>query len=265
MLPMTTPKRLKSTRNWAKTAGFVLAAVCSAGTAKATGEVDVFGPVQDKHYGYKQTEQEIAFEVRFGPYLPELPNQTGAVPSFGDQLIRKHRVMVGFEADWQALRVPEILSLGPGAGVGYTSLKNWGTYNGGRGDQLYNASLKVFTQWVWAVLRVDVLQQKFALPFVFYGKLGAARASWWSNNRPYYNYAQNVSDSGSAQGLAWAAGAMFDLGCLDPDRAQRMDTISGVNHMYLFWEWYKFNLNDFGSGVNQVGDSTWALGWAMDM
>jgi hypothetical protein len=183
------------------------------------------------------------------------------VPSFGEQLARDHRVMLGFEADWQALRLPEILSLGPGAGMSYTSMKNEGTYNDGK----YTASLKIWAQWLWGVLRVDVLQQKFDIPFVFYGKLGAARATWWSHNRPWYNNSVDVAESGSAQGLAWALGAMFDLGCIEPQRAQRMDAISGVNHMYLFGEWYQFKLDDFGSGVNQVGDSTWALGWAVDM
>ena len=260
---MTYKKRLNGTRNWEKAAVLALISVTWVGTAKAAGDVDVFGPVPERRYEYKPSEQELAFEVRFGPYLPELPNQTGRGPSFGDELERKHRVMLGFEADWQALRLPEILNFGPGAGTSYTSMKNWGTsYNSN--NQSYSASLKIWTQWVWAVLRVDVLQQKFALPFVFYAKLGAARASWWSNNRPYTN-AVNLSDSGSAQGLAWAAGAMFDLGCLEPLRAQRMDSISGVNHMYVFWEWYQFKLDDFGRGVNQVGDSTWALGWAMDM
>lgn len=261
VLAMTLQKRLKGTRNSAKVAVFACIGLGFSGTARAAGDVDIFGPVPDRQSGYKPTEQDLAFEVRFGPYLPALPNQTGAVPGFGDELLRKHRIMAGFEADWQALRVPEVLNLGPGAGIGYTSLKNSGTFGGGD----YSASLKIFTQWVWAVLRVDVLQQKFAIPFVFYGKLGAARASWWSNNRPWYNGFNNLSDSGSAQGLAWAVGAMFDLGCLDPERAQRMDALSGVNHMYLFWEWYQFNLNGFGSGVNQIGDSTWALGWAVDM
>ncbi len=165
--------------------------------------------------------------------------------------------------DWQALRLPEILSLGPGVGMGYTRLTNDGTY--GTPLKAYDARLKIWTQWLWAVLRLDILQQKFAVPFVFYGKLGAARASWWSHNSPPYNNTVDLSDSGSAQGMAWALGAMFDLGFLEPERAARMDAISGVNHMYLFWEWYQFKLDGFGGGVNQLGDSTWALGWAVDM
>jgi hypothetical protein len=239
----------------------VVLAVFSVSTASFAQGTDLFGPVRDEGHAAKPTEQNLAFEVRFGPYLPELPNQAGLTPSFADQLGRKHRVMVGFEADWQALRIPEILSLGPGAGMGYTRLTGDGKFD----NAAYSAKLKIWAQWVEAVLRVDVLQQKFSVPFVFYGKLGAARATWWSHNHPYYNNQVDVKDSGSAQGLAWALGAMFDLGFLEPSRARRMDAISGVNHMYLFWEWYQFKLDDFGKGVNQVGDSTWALGWAADM
>lgn len=229
--------------------------------ASLARDVDVFGPVRDERPPPQDSEQTLAVELRFGPYLPALPNQTGATPSFGDQIVRSHRIMAGIEADWQALRLPGVLSIGPGAGMGYTKLGNNGTYAG----QDYSANLKIWTQWVEAVVRLDILQQKYGIPFVFSGKFGAARASWWSSNRPYYNNAVSVSDSGSAQGLAWALGAMFDLGILEPERARMMDTISGVNHMYLFWEWYQLNLNDFGRGTNAVGDSTWAMGWAMDM
>ena len=262
MLAMTHPKRHVGAGKWLVNTGFALAAALWAPLALATDDTDVFGPVAEKHAGYKPSEQELAFEFRLGPYLPAL----AATPAFADELERKHRVMLGFEADWQALRLTDILNFGPGAGAGYTRLSNTG--NGGdppTAANQYSASLKIFTQWVWAVLRVDVLQQKYQIPFVFYGKLGAARASWWSHNRLSYNNSEDLHDSGSAQGLAWAAGAMFDLGCLEPNRAQRMDSISGVNHMYLFWEWYQFKLDDFGRGANQLGDSTWALGWAADM
>ena len=240
-----------------------MSAVMCWSASSLAHDVDVFGPVRDERPGPKSSEQTLAFELRFGPYLPDLPNPTAITPSFGDELGRSHRIMGGIEVDWQALRIPEILSLGPGAGMGYTRLSNDGTY--GDPPQPYSAQLKIWTQWLWAVMRLDILQQKYAIPFVFYGKLGTARASWWSHNRPPYNYAFEISDSGSAQGMAWALGAMFDLGFLEPERATRMDAISGVNHMYLFWEWYQFKLDDFGKGANQLGDSTWALGWAVDM
>jgi hypothetical protein len=236
-------------------------AVLTCSTLSFAQGTDVFGPLSKERPEPSSSEQTLAFEVRFGPYLPNLPNQANLTPSFGDQIGRSHRVMIGFEVDWQALRIPEILSFGPGFGMGYTKLSGNGTFD----NSAYTASLKIWAQWVEAVLRVDILQQKYSIPFVFYGKLGVARATWWSHDYPYYNNQYNVADSGSAQGLAWALGAMFDLGFLEPERAKRMDAISGVNHMYLFWELYQLKLDDFGNGVNQVGDSTWALGWAADM
>jgi hypothetical protein len=63
----------------------------------------------------------------------------------------------------------------------------------------------------------------------------------------------------------WALGAMLDLGFLDPARARHVDQVTGVNHMYLFWEWYQLKLDDFGDGPNQLGDSTWTAGWAFDL
>lgn len=241
-----------------------VAAVCSwAALVGATRpaqaqDVDEFGPVETKDHRVSSSEQNVAFEVRFGPYLPSLPNVAGNNPAFGDELARDHRLLIGFEADWQAIRIPGVLSLGPGVGIAYTRL-----HNGGPKDK-FEATLKVMPQWLEAVLRVDILQQRWSIPFVFTGKLGAARASWWSTNRPY-GHSDKLSSSGSAQGMAWALGAMFDLGFLEPERAGHMDEISDVNHMYLFWEWYQFKLDDFGKGPNQLGDSTWTMGWAVDM
>lgn len=240
-------------------AGFAAALVLSlpAGVALAQN-VDEFGVVHGEEDTNRPTPQNITVELRFGPYQPELPNLTGDVPSFGDELGRNHRVLLGMEADWQALRLPKILSVGPGVGMGYTRLHKETT-----GANAYNATLKFMPQWLVAVLRVDVLQQHWGVPVVFSAKLGAARASWWSTNERAGKKSQHTS--GSAQGLTWALGAMFDLGYLDPARARHLDQTAGVNHMYLFWEWYQLKLDDFGKGPNSLGDSTWTLGWALDM
>lgn len=221
--------------------------------------VDEFGAVHGDIDTNRPTPQDISVELRFGPYQPNLPNVTGDIPSFGDELGRNNRVLLGIEADWQALSIPKILNLGPGVGLGYTRLHN----NGRSGPIAYDATLKFMPQWLWAVMRVDVLQQRLGVPVVFSAKLGAAHASWWTTNARSGSATQ--SNSGSAQGLAWALGAMFDLGFLEPARARHLDQTAGVNHMYLFWEWYQFKLDDFGKGPDSLGDSTWTLGWALDM
>jgi hypothetical protein len=219
-------------------------------------DVDEFGVVLDERAKdtARPTPQNIAVEVRFGPYEPSLP--TTPQGNFGDLLGRGRRVMVGIEGDWQALRIPKLLSLGPGVGIAYTRLHNQ-VY----GKAGYEATLKFTPQWMWAVMRLDVLQQRWDIPLVFVGKLGGARASWWATN----TVGSPSKTSGSTQGLAWALGAMFDLGFLEPARARHLDQISGVNHMYLFWEWYRFKLDDFGNRPDLLGDSTWTMGWALDM
>jgi hypothetical protein len=222
--------------------------------------IDEFGAVHGDIDTNRTTSQDIAVELRFGPYQPGLPNLTGDIPSFGDELGRNNRVLLGIEADWQALRIPKILNVGPGVGMGYTRLSKWGYATSN--SIAYSATLKLMPQWLWAVLRVDVLQQRLGVPVVFSAKLGAARASWWSTNQ---RSGVTQSNSGSAQGLAWALGAMFDLGFIEPARARHLDQTAGINHMYLFWEWYQFKLDDFGKGPNSLGDSTWTLGWALDM
>ena len=110
----------------------------------------------------------MAVELRFGPYLPKLPNLWNTTPSFGDELGHSHRVLVGIEADWQAIRIPKTLSLGPGAGMAYTRLSRCGTYN----DLPYSATLKVLPMWLLGVLKVDMLQQRWGIPIVFLRQVG---------------------------------------------------------------------------------------------
>ena len=260
MPDVTRKHSLVVSQRWCAVCAVVVAFTTASATASAQN-VDEFGPIREDQGRDRPTEQNIAVELRFGAYLPQLPNVLNTTPSFGDELGRSHRVLVGFEADWQALRIPKVLSLGPGAGISYTRLATSGDYNG----NAYSAALKVMPQWLEAVLRVDILQQRWNIPVVFSGKFGAARASWWSSNRFPYNNSVNQSDSGSAQGLAWALGALLDLGFLDPARARHLDQIAGVNHMYILLEWYQLKLDDFGKQPNQLGDSTWAVGWAMDL
>ena len=52
---------------------------------------------------------------------------------------------------------------------------------------------------------------------------------------------------------------------MQPERSKHLDAVSGINHMYLFAEWYQLQLNGFGSNDQlQVGDSDWVLGFALE-
>lgn len=63
-------------------------AVLSLSTASLAGDVDEFGPVRPDRPGNKASEQTLAFEIRFGPYLPLLPIRPPACRLLGRSLAK---------------------------------------------------------------------------------------------------------------------------------------------------------------------------------
>ncbi len=253
--------------------------------ASAQG-VDEFGPYgrpqDEKNY---ESPQHWATELRFGPYYPQVDSAPGLTGTpLADSLGSGHRVMIGIEGDWQALRVPKILSLGPGFGMGYTVLSNPAVYgldtrtdapNGGQppagsgivvgAPSPQNSTLKIWLQWVDAVVRVDALNRNFHIPIVFTAKLGMGQALWWAGKGNLAGRYEGVIGHGRSWGPTWALGVMFDLNFMQPERARHLDAVSDINHMYLFAEWYQLKLDGFGSQDQlRVGDSDWAIGFALE-
>jgi hypothetical protein len=243
--------------------------------------VDEFGPYgrpQDEK-GY-ESPQSWAVELRLGPYYPQVDQAFHGLTPLADTLGTSKRLMVGIEGDWQVLRIPRSLSFGPGFGTGYTALSKPAVFALGPGgsappaDVTANGStspmdstLKIWVQWVDAVLRVDALNSNFKIPLVFTAKLGLGHAMWWAGKGNLVGRDANTGTIGHGRswGPTWALGIMFDLNFVQPERARKLDATSGINHMYLFGEWYQLKLNGFGSGNQmQVGDSTWVLGYALE-
>jgi hypothetical protein len=129
-----------------------------------------------------------------------------------------------------------------------------------------DSTLKIWLQWADAVVRVDALNRNFRVPIVFTAKLGLGQALWWAAKGDITSRGPDGTiGHGRSWGPTWALGVMFDLNFAQPERARKLDAVSGINHMYLFAEWYQLKLNGFGNGNQlQVGDSTWTLGYAVE-
>lgn len=262
--------------------GLAIATSCCSLPARAQG-VDEFGPYgrpqDDVNY---ESPQNWAFELRFGPYYPQIDSAPGLTGAPAAQALgTSHRIMVGIEGDWQALRLGKIASFGPGFGMGYTVLSQPALYGPGPGGELPSAgsgivvgapspmssTLKIWVQWVDAVLRLDALDRMFHVPVVFTAKLGMGQALWWADKGNLVGRDPNTGTIGHGRswGPTWALGAMFDLNFMQPERARRLDAISDINHMYIFAEWYQLKLDGFGSSTQlRVGDSDWVIGYALE-
>jgi hypothetical protein len=248
--------------------GMVLAI---AGRAAAQG-VDEFGMFGQRQRGVPaESPQNAAFEFRIGRYVPSIDSEFQTAKPYEQTFGDKNRYSVGFEVDWQALRIPYLGTLGPGVGFAYTKISAQSFVasdptlqtRSGPGEV---SSLTIFPMYAVAVLRADYLARQVKIPIVPYGKLGLGAAFWSIGNGDGTARQNGVVGRGLSYGPQFALGAMLLLDALDPTSAIEMDANTGVNNSYFFVEWYVSQLNGFGSGGQmQVGTNTWVLGLALEI
>lgn len=223
------------------------------------------------------SSQNMAFELRFGPYAPRVDDGTRSPVResfFGD----KKRFQFGFEVDAQLWRAPHVGTLGIGLGWSYT---RWSALNKpcdagssceppeGTPPPEYDAPIgqkstfNIMPMYAVGVLRVDVLARELSIPLVGYGKFGLGYALWWINDG---NGIARAADGTPAKdhsiGTHAALGAMFLLDILEPGAGRELDSAAGINNSYAFFEWA---VSDYdGSDQMNVGTSTWVTGLAIE-
>ena len=231
--------------------------------AQGTDELGAFGGLE--HRGHHHSPQDWAFEVRFGQYPPRVDNAVDGTPYktiFGS----KKRWQGGAELDWQAFRIPKLLSVGPGLGLAYTSATGRAPLASGTGLSAQDTTINILPILLVGVLRLDVLADRTVIPLAPYAKLGAGYAFWWSNDGGHPARDGNLAGRDTSYGYAAALGVMLRLDWLDPSDAASADASLGLNHSGLFIEWMHTDLSGFGSNnVMDVGSSTWVAGLTLEL
>jgi hypothetical protein len=238
----------------------VIALVAMAGHALA----------QDDDYRYRkpkrlpyESRQRFAFELRFGPYRPNIDQGFAAAKPYETVFGDDRRVFAGIEFDWQVLRIPMVGTIGPGFGIGYTHMSADARLQGTGELAAEQTSLTLMPTYGVGVLRVDTLSRETAIPLAFYGKAGVGLG--------YYKMGNDLGTQakGHTWGMHYAVGAMFLLDALDQHAAQQLDNEMGINNTYVYLEWMMSRLDGFGRGsdasVLNIGTDTWILGLAFEM
>jgi len=250
-------------------AAFVLTATLALGLtsvpafAQGVDEMGAYGGLEKRHQA--ESEQNAAFELRFGPYRPEVDSELGGATPFNDTFGSDKRYLIGIEVDWQALRIPKFGSVGPGVGWGYTRFGGDALLADGSGERsAQETSLSIMPMYLVGVLRVDVLAKETVIPIVPYGKAGLGYALWWAGDGDGSAHAEDGTvGRGASYGFQFALGGMLLLDFIDRTSAVEMDVTTGVNNSYFFMEWYRSQL---GNGDQmKVGTNTWMLGLALEM
>jgi hypothetical protein len=251
---------------WRNAAGAALALtpLLVGAHAQAQG-VDEFGAYGMKREGQSESKQDAAFEFRFGRYLPEVDKQLKSSP-FQETFGSDTRFVIGAEVDWQLVRIPHFGTLAPGLGWSMTKFSARAPYADDTGLSPSHTRLTIMPMYLVAVARADFLSRDFKIPLVPYAKFGVGGAMWWSSDDTRTAEYQGKVGRGLSYGLTYALGGMFLLDVLDPDDAKSADGLVGINNSYVFGEWFRPQLDGFGSSkVLDVSSSSWVIGFALEI
>jgi hypothetical protein len=243
-------------------ATLALAALATPSPARATDFSDELGRY-DRRQTMTESPQEVAVEFRFGRYVPHADDGLSGTP-YVDTFGTNNRYYGGLEFDWQLLRIPYLGSLGPGFGIGYTKSSAKALLENGRPSE-QPTSLQILPMYLVGVLRADVVTKATPIPFVPYAKLGLGFAFWRASDADEAAKVDGVKGLGHSYGYQLALGGMLLLDAFDQADARTADANIGLNHSYVFAEWYLSKLDGFGSGDQlNVGTNTWTLGLAFE-
>jgi hypothetical protein len=234
--------------------------------------------------GYEASPQRFEFEIKFGPYSPDVDrNHEGDGPGayesiFGETNSRgeaidepKPGLMTALAFEWQFVNFGGPFLLG--TQIGYFRDKAQALVAAPEdGASTVRSAADTARFHVMPVslsigYRFEYLADRFRVPIVPYGKFGVAYGFWWSTdgNKEVSVNAAGEKGRGGTWGWQVNAGGMLRLDVFDVNNALDLDRNTGINHAYVFGEFQLIRLDDFGKerGVN-VGDATWLLGLAIE-
>lgn len=264
-------------RRVATSAAVVATVVACAPSALAQDDrTDTLGPLRHKTF---ESPQNFEIELRLSSFKPDVdsdPNLHGCTP-FADIFGPGSSLMLGLEFDWQALRIPHVGTIGPGAGVGYVSFSAGAPYSGSStasggcitssgATSGENTSLNIYPMYLAGIFRVDGPWKDFGIPVIPYAKLGGAFALWQATNTLGTSTFNGTKGQGYSLGTQLAIGVAFNLNVLDPQSAREFDETMGVNSTLAFAEFTDSNITGLGvqSDPLRVGGTSWTFGIAWE-
>ena len=192
-----------------------------------------------------------AAEFSFGSYRPNIDREFGGNGPFAATFGGRHNLL--FRADLAKSLLTGYGELDVGLGVGYWEKYGRGHSASGLGSD--STALKIIPTRLSLTYRFDQLAERFRwLPIAPYVRVSLDRYNWWVNNGSGATAnANGKSGSGATNGYSLSGGIAVLLDSIDPDLAREADRDTGINHTYLFVDFTKSYIRDFGSS------SSWDL------
>ena len=181
---------------------------------------------------YIPSPQYGAFEIKFGPYRPNVDDEAGIsgtpyADTFGP---KESMFLTVLELDWQFFRFDNIISFGVGGSFGFMQEYARSKTESGAVSNDYTV-LNVMPFALLGVIRVDVFADQLGVPLVPYFKGGLNWYLWWILG------AGETQESGGTPGWQLQPGLALRLDGFDRMSSRTFDNESGVNHSFIFFEY----------------------------
>lgn len=146
-------------------------------------------------------------------------------------------------------------ALEAGVGGGYFQDRGHGVLSDGT-KAAASTTFHVLPVTLSLTYRFDYLEQRWRIPFMFYGRASLERFHWWVSDGN-----GDRSESGATNGYSFTGGAGLLLDFFDRGTARELDRETGINDTWLTFDVTKSYVDDFGSSKSwDLSDEKLSLG-----
>lgn len=188
-----------------------------------------------------------SFELAGGPYRPDIDSEFTTRPGEWEKTFGRSRDWM-FRVGLSKALLTGVGTLEVGLQTGYFQKKGFGQFAAGGGASGDRTKFSMIPTNATLTYRFDLLADRYGVPLAPYVRVALERYNWWINDGD-----GKTAKSGATNGWSVAGGLALLLDVFDPTLARELDSDTGINHTYVFFEARKTRVDDFGSS------SSWNL------
>jgi hypothetical protein len=188
-------------------------------------------------------------EVSVSGYTPMIDSEFGGaanpyLTAFGSS---RHYLV---RADFSYSIFVDKGTLDVGVGLGFTQMNGHGLNLDGS-VSADTTRLRILPARLSVTYRYDIPALRWGIPLVPFARLTLDRYWWWAyNGGNDVANANGLEGKGATMGWSFGGGLAFLLDWVDPGLARELDRNTGINNTFLFVEFTKSYIDDFGSATS---------------
>lgn len=198
-----------------------------------------------------------SFELKAQQYRPDIDSEFSVSPGPYRQVFGGGRGWM-FEGAVSKALFTAFGSLEAGASVGYFEDTGRGVVTGTTEPSGESTAFRIIPTSLMLTYRFDWPVERYGIPLAPYVRASLERYNWWVSG------GNGTSERGATNGWSATGGLAFLLDIVDRGLARELDRDTGVNHTYVFAEFTRSAVDDFGSGSSwDLSDEKVSLGFGL--